>query len=444
MRLLTAILALGLTSLAPAGALARPDRSGCALEVSASSTHVGAGETVKLNGLLACPTPAAAAEQTVTIFQHTAGTHGAAAAGTVTTGPTGDFHYTSEELSSNTVFSARFLRARSRRATIKVTPSITLTGPSEPRIQLTRRHSGLRAAVVFTGTVSPSESGARVVLQRESASAPGDWRRIGLTSVAADGSYSISHVFSASGLVTVRTVVRRHGQMAAASEPLTYEVAQRQNPNLTIEAAPNPLAYGQSVTIHGTVAGGAQASVTLLARTHGAAFTTVEEVQTDAEGNYEFAPQMPLASTWYSVRSGHLRSALLLEGVKPLLTAQVSSASVHAGETVTFSGSLTPASSGQVVLLERRLPSGVAYHVVGTFTIGEGSSQFSFERQLTGSTGKQVYRIKAPRNGGLMASASEPLEVEVTPAATPEEEGAGEGEHEGEGPPEEEAPGGEG
>jgi len=416
--ILAAILAVGLTGLAPAGALARPGHGGCALEVTPSATRVGAGEAVTLNGLLTCPTPTETAEQTVTIFQHSAGTRGTSAIGTATTGPTGDFHFTSEGLDANTVFSARVGRTRSRRATVKVTPTITLAGPSDQRIEAAGRHA--RATIVFTGAVSPLDAGARVVLQRESASAPGDWRRIGLASVGADGSYTIAHAFSPTGLVTVRTVVRRHGQLAAASEPLTYEVARRQNPRLTIEAAPNPLAYGSSATIHGTVAGGGQVSVTLLARTHGASWTTVEEAQTDSEGNYEFAAQAPLANTWYEVRSGRLHSVSLFEGVKPLLSVQASSASAQEGETVTFSGTLTPAQPGQVVMLERRLPSGVAWSVVGTFTIGEGSSQFSFEHPLTGGPGPQIYRVKVPRSEALLATASEAIVIEVTPAGEEE------------------------
>ena len=94
------------------------------------------------------------------------------------------------------------------------------------------------------------------------------------------------------------------------------------------------------MTISGVLAGGVSQPVTLLARTvrqHG--FAPVAEATTDASGNYSFAAQAPVNSTLYEVattdptcanapanvkacKARQLKSAVLYEGVKDLLTAR--------------------------------------------------------------------------------------------------------------------------
>ncbi len=44
--------------------------------------------------------------------------------------------------------------------------------------------------------------------------------------------------------------------IASASDPLSYEIEQTQNPNLTINAVANPIVEGQSDTVKGIDAAG--------------------------------------------------------------------------------------------------------------------------------------------------------------------------------------------
>jgi hypothetical protein len=409
--------------LAPAPATARRQRAAagaCEPSLSVTSARLIAGESATLIGTLSCPLAGEAAEQTVTIDQRIAGTPGFSVIGTATTEANGAFQLTTGALEDNSVFYASVQGARSNRQAVKVAPAVTIDGPpSATQLPRAARHASVSDAegdtVTFSGNVGPVPAGTRVILQRESASASEDWQRIGLGEVQADGSYAIPHTFSVAGPATVRVVVRARGQLAAASEPLSYEVAPRQNPRLTITASAKPLLYGHALTISGIAAGAADEPITLFARTRGGTFAAIASVISDAEGNYEFPAQTPLQSTSYRVRGAHVTSATIFAGVAPQLTAEVSSNTIDAGQTVTFSGTLTPGHAGQPVLLERQNPSGVGFHVVATATLDEASS-FSIAHKVFGS-GKQVFRIKIPRDAELQATASELFTIQVEPAA---------------------------
>ena len=62
--------------------------------------------------------------------------------------------------------------------------------------------------------------------------------------------------FHAAGPLVLRGRLHSHAhRLAAVSETLSYEVAEAQNPALTISASPESLAFGESVTVSGTLAG---------------------------------------------------------------------------------------------------------------------------------------------------------------------------------------------
>ncbi|MGD0452034.1 MAG: hypothetical protein ABSB69_00415 [Solirubrobacteraceae bacterium] len=414
----------------------RAGRSGrCQLQIEVAPSPLTAGESATAVGSLTCPSPGDASEQTVTIYQRSTGTPGFGVAGTTTTEASGAFRFTTEPLLANSTFYARTQGARSERRAVKVTALVTISGPPEStqltQLSLAGRRSDASAlasnTLTFTGTVSPDDVGGRVVLQRESATDSEDWRRIGLGEVGADGDYSISHTFLRAGTATVRVVVHARGLLPVASEPLTYVIAPRQNPRLTISASAEQLSYGQSVTLSGTATAAANQSLTLLARTAESAFAPVATVTTAGNGSYEFPAQAPLRSTMYKVAGAGTSSTAAFETVKPLLSAQVSSTSVQTGEPLTFSGTITPAHAGQVVYLQRQNPSGLSFHTVDVGTVSAGGA-YSIEHTVSGG-GTQVFRIKVPGDSGDPAVASEPFKIQVAPAATaplePQAPGAG-------------------
>jgi hypothetical protein len=242
----------------------RHDR--CHVEMSLTPGRLTAGESATVVGSVTCSIAAEASEQTVTVYQRTSATQGFVVAGTATTEASGAFRLTTEPVDANSVFYASVQDARSRRATVRVTALVTISGPPEDAqlAAASRSDASARAAdtLTFTGAVSPDDAGATVVLQRESAIVSENWHRIGLGRVGADGTYSIGHTFAAAGTATVRVVVRGNGLRAVASEPLTYEIAPRQSPRPTIDAvkplltaqvSATSLQAGQRLTFSGTL-----------------------------------------------------------------------------------------------------------------------------------------------------------------------------------------------
>ena len=194
-----------------------------------------------------------------------------------------------------------------------------------------------------------------------------------------------------------------------------YEISQAENPNFTIEASADPIPYGQSVTISGTAAGLVKGPVTLLAHTarqHG--FAPVAEISTDGSGNYTFLPQSPVNSTYYKVKGGGKSSAVLYEGVKDVLTAEVSPSTIQAGQALTFSGTVAPDHSGHIIYLERQNASGTGFHVVKVGFVASGSTYSLVHRVY--DAGTKVFRVKIPGGPENEGAASAPFTIVVNPA----------------------------
>src|SRR4051795_10211937 len=89
-------------------------------------------------------------------------------------------------VNSNRSWYVKSLGARSRTVHERVFSLVTLGGPADG----SNLETGPAHKVTFTGTVSPSRTGSRVVLQRQSADGSGNkWHRIDRTRVAGDGTY---------------------------------------------------------------------------------------------------------------------------------------------------------------------------------------------------------------------------------------------------------------
>ncbi len=394
--------------------------AGCHVTIEAASNVLPAGEPALLKGLVSCPAPADAAGLPVTIYGREAGTTGFTALGNATTEADGSYELTTAALQANSSFYASIQGKRSGRRVIRVAPEVSIVGPPEGT-QLTAAgiHRGATAstsaAVIFTGTVTPQDEGSKVVLQREHIGSGDEWRRIGLGQVGPDGTYSISHSFAQPGNVNIRVIVRSPGHtLPGISEPLSYEISQRQNPLLTIQSSSDPISYGQSTTISGTLAAGDHQQVTLIGRTRGGSYTTIATTTTDETGAYSFPPQSPTANMDYKVTSGHVRSSTLSQGVRPVLSAQMSSVAVASARQLTFTGTVTPDRTGQLILLERQRPSGVGADVVASATIAAGST-YTIPYTLFGSAA-QRFRIKLPGGAESLVAAGPLFKVPASEA----------------------------
>jgi hypothetical protein len=391
----------------------------CRIKMYVVPWRISAGEPVTIFGRLICRAPASSASQVVRLFHHVPGVPGFTPVQSTTTDANGFYQFQNADapVETNRYYRVRSHGAQSANRGLRVAPQVTLAGPPEG----TQIQTGVPNKVTFTGTVSPADVGARVVLQRQNALTGSEWRRIDLGRVQADGTFSITHTFVVPGDASLRVLVHSQGlrsqsrNVAGESNLLSYEISQAQNSELTIEASANPILYGQSAVIGGTLAGAANQPVTLLERlaTH-PGFTPVAQATTDGSGKYSFPAQAPVNSTFYEVQSGSKTSAVLFEGVKDLLAAQISASTVQEGQTLTFTGSVAPSHPGHVVYLERRNAAGTAFHVVEVGTLS-AQSTFSITHQVYG-TGTQVFRLYVPGGPENEGAPSQLFTVTVTPA----------------------------
>jgi hypothetical protein len=408
-----------LALVAPAAALAHkhPSPSGrCGVSLNVAPREITAGDPVVAFGRLLCTRRVNVAGQTVKLFEHSSGTPGSTLVQSTTTGPLGFYELTQTGVDTNSVFYVRSHGAQSGRRRVRVAAQVTLSGPPEGTQLLT----GAPNAVTFTGTVTPADAGARVILQRQNALTGNEWRRIDSATVGPEGDFSIAHTFIVPGDANLRVLVRSHGtNIASPSNVLTYEISQAQNPQLTIDASSDPITYTQPVTISGVAVGLASTPVTLLARTvsqHG--FAPVSEVTTNAGGEYTFPAQLPVYNTFYEVRTGakvsREKSAVLYEGVKDVLTAEVSPSTVQAGQALTFKGTVAPEHTGHIIYLERQNASGNGFHVVQVASIEAGSAYTIVHTVY--DAGTKVFRVRVPGDAENEGAVSAPFTIQVTAA----------------------------
>ena len=258
-----------LLAFAATGASARPiahrhlHRGGsCRIGLSAEPHAITSGESVEVFGRLSCP-GSTGEGQTVTVYGRTVGrldlarllgSSGLTVLGTATTGPGGFYSFVEPSVTTDSVFAAGADGALSPRKSVRVAPVVTLSGPSEVQPLFT----GFRNRVTFTGTVSPVDTGASIVLQREAATSTEEWHAIGFGTVGPGGAYSITHKFVRPGDANLRVVVRRHRQFSVRgdSNTLSYGISQRENPALTINTTAYSVAYASPITLSGVLAGG--------------------------------------------------------------------------------------------------------------------------------------------------------------------------------------------
>lgn len=430
-RFIPAVVAvISLLVLLPASAFAHkhPSHNGkCRISMTVAPRQIVAGEPIVIFGQLRCANQADAAGREVVLYHHLAGIGGFGIVQSVTTDANGFYSIAPADgvVETNRSFYVRSLGARSATKQLKVSAQVTLTGPTEGQLL-----TGFPNRATFTGTVSPADAGARVILQRQNATTGNDWHRIDRGVVDANGNFTIVHRFIVPGDANIRVLVRsQRRNVPSVSNVLAYSISQAQNPALTIQASADPVAFGESVTISGKFASGPNQPVTLLARgRHQHGFARIAQVMTNTAGEYSFPAQSPVNSTFYRVQAGgcrstppHIRckaqrlsSAVLYEGVKDVLTAQASSTTVQAGQTVTFSGTVSPDHTGHVIYLERQNPHGAGFHVIQVSFVGAGST-YAIVHQLY-DPGTKVLRVFIPGGPENQGAASPPFAITVTPA----------------------------
>lgn len=103
-------------------------------------------------------------------------------------------------------------------------------------------------------------------------------------------------------------------------------------------------------------------------------------------------------------------------GQVTILTPAPSPTSAKAGEELAFTGTVAPAHEGQTVDLERESLSGLhGYHVIASGAVS-ASSSYSIAYAFA-AVGDALLRISVPGDAEIEGAASEPFQLEITPAS---------------------------
>ena len=182
-------------------------------------------------------------------------------------------------------------------------------------------------------------------------------------------------------------------------------------------APPSVVTYGASATLVGALldaAGSPVAGAPVLAEARGPDGTWVQvsaAVATDAGGTVLLST-LPTVSTVVRLRHDGGTGAVSSEAtvvVRAALTAQGNRLGVALGRQVTLSGTVSPATTGAFVRLERRTPEG--WRRVQRLPVEPGGT-FRAEVRPT-RAGEVRYRVVRPAAGGIVAAVVELAPVNV-------------------------------
>jgi hypothetical protein len=207
--------------------------------------------------------------------------------------------------------------------------------------------------------------------------------------------------------------------------------ASHPSPNghtVSISVSENPIVEGQPIVIYGHLLGvnTADRQVVLYHRSaYASRFTAVQQTTTDASGYYAFTrlPERVLTNREWFVRSLGARSATIHEHVYAQVTL---SGSAPAGSTIdtgphnpaTFSGTVTPASAGQPIVLQRQdADGGESWHTIQSARVAPGGS-YSFVHEFR-YPGDANIRVLLRRDGVNIASPSTVIPYEIEQAENP-------------------------
>ena len=190
---------------------------------------------------------------------------------------------------------------------------------------------------------------------------------------------------------------------------------------LTIYASPNPVAAAGQVQVFGRLVavrrGVRRCGITIVLwqrfpNQH--RYTAVGHARTTANGRYSFVIPAGTVTTnrnWYATARG-LRSRVLAEHARPVVSLASTATFAVAGDVETFSGQLQPGQAGQRIALQRQ--AGRRWMTVAQPRVGR-TATFSVNHKFT--TGRtEQWRALAPASRKILASTSPTLKIKIAPA----------------------------
>jgi opacity protein-like surface antigen len=179
------------------------------------------------------------------------------------------------------------------------------------------------------------------------------------------------------------TVLAALAAVAAASAQKPPK-APKQPRTLSLSATPNPVKFGRSVTLSGTLVGPGSGGKTVKLREDPFPFddsTTVATASTDAQGGVSFL-RSPAVNTNFQLRQGGVESAVVTVSVSPRVSLRFGDRTPAAGTRVRFSGRICPQHDGASLEIQRRTAQKQWRTVRRVVTKDAGEECSSYARRL--------------------------------------------------------------
>ncbi len=268
--------------------------------------------------------------------------------------------------------------------------------------------------VSFSGSVFPSHSHQRVLLQEQNSTSGNGWQTIASGYTNDASAFSITHRFRSAGSYTLRAFFPADPRNIASQSPsISLTVQQQQNPSFTINGSAPSIIDGQSVSITGTLyAAGSTTTVepnvpvTLYGRQATGSFRALESTTTNSAGDYSFT-QMPLHNTVYHVQTASgpfAKTANLYVGVQDVVTASASTSTLAVGDAVKVTGTVTPDHSGHALYLQEQNSAGQWVNVETGYLSPASTFSFGYTPGQTGTLNLRVQITGGPWNIGGVSS----------------------------------------
>lgn len=426
MRLRAAVLAslvavLGLASV-PAMAEAAPHHNH-GLTIAATPNPIIAGDAVLIYGQLNAPHPG---NRTVVLYHRINPAPFFTVIGTTKTTSTGFYEFNRPQnpitdLSVVLTNRSWFVRApavpgniHSRTVHERVAAEVSLTPPTPPSTSFLTSQP-----VVFTGSVAPDHAGGPVLLQEQTGTAGNAWKTLKAGRLDNASQFSIAYRFKVPADHTVRVFFPEDARnIAGFSDSVTVVVQQKEIPGFTINTSAPIIPIGTPATISGvlsmpgTTTPDPGVMVTLWGHTDGLPYAPITGTTTGMDGSYSFTVT-PGQNEEYQVRTTFAparASAQLFEGVQDTVTINPSSTTSSVGQSITFTGIVTPDKAGHEIDLERLGADG-HYHVVAVGFVNASSAyQFTW---TFGTPGTKTFRVHISGGPENVGNSSNPVSIAV-------------------------------
>jgi hypothetical protein len=213
--------------------------------------------------------------------------------------------------------------------------------------------------------------------------------------------------------------------LVAVQLPGVATAAPTHNRGLTINAIPNPILAGEGVFIYGYLYTGPVAGQTIVLYHHLAGspgYTKVSQTTTDPRGFYEFARAEQVVLTnrsWFVREEGahSIHSRTVYERVAALVSISPSATTAVTGQSVVFTGHVTPDHAGEPVVLQQQIGSTADWRDLRVGQLDAGSNYaISYHWSLPGD---HDVRVLFPADIRNIRSASDPVTVTVEQKQVP-------------------------